>query len=228
MKHFLISIIFLTGFFCARADEPTSMQEWLKSIEWNSPKRTGVASIDDLYDQSDKLYMAVKNMSDSVPMYSLRSIVENGDTVAIVVVDQNNKPYQSSSAATQMIKGGLYLTSLTAQGLQIPLKYASLATDIPNIIKVLGFGSIRAGKDFFNSQKKVGKIFKEIMPQLKDFYNKRGNPIKEYAKASSEMSADGGFVTEGFDNVPSFDPEDMPSDEELDIILEQERQNRAK
>ncbi len=178
MKNIFSLILFLAAFIGLRAEEPTNMQEWIKSIEWKSPKRTGVTSIDDLYDQSDKLFMAVKNMSDSVPMYSLRSIVENGDTVAIIVVDQNNKPYQSHSAATQMVEGGLYLTALTTQGLQLPLKYASMAKDIPNIVKSLGLGSIRAGKDFFSTQKKVGKIYKEIIPQIKDFYSKRGNPIK--------------------------------------------------
>lgn len=227
MKRIILILALATALLGVRAEESLNLQEWIKTVKWKSPNRTGISSIDEVYDMSDKLYESIKMMGDSVPMYSLRSIVENGDTVAIVVVDQNNKPYQSLSAASQMVSGGAYLTSITANAVSLSAKYVTLIADLPNIVKSRGLASIGITKDVISTSKKVGKISKDLLPKLKDAYKKRGNPIKAYREAQSSMSADDGFVTTGFDQVPEFEPEDMPSDEELDILLQQERSSRT-
>lgn len=226
MKKVLIILIIMSVFAQTRAQENMNIQEWVKKLEWKTPKATGIESIDEVYEMSDKLFKSIEEMGDSVPMYSLRSIVENGDTTAIVVVDQYNKPYNSLSAVSQMVSGGTYLASVTANAVGLSVRYANLIADIPNIVKSKGWGSIKIIGDVKKTSVKVGKIAKEFMPQVKEAYRKRGNPIKAYSKAQSEMKESDGFVTTGFDHVPEFGPDDMPTDEELDLILEQERNNR--
>ena len=226
MKKVLIILTIMSVFAQTRAQENLNIQEWVKKLEWKTPKATGIESIDEVYEMSDKLFKSIEEMGDSVPMYSLRSIVENGDTTAIVVVDQYNKPYNSLSAASQMVSGGAYLASVTANAVGLTVRYANLIADIPNIVKSKGLGSFKIIGDVKKTSVKVGKIAKEFMPQVKEAYRKRGNPIKAYSKAQSEMKESDGFVTTGFDHVPEFGPDDMPTDEELDLILEQERNNR--
>lgn len=224
MKKLLIIIALFAAACIARGeDQSINMHEWVKKLDWKTPNKTGIRTIDDVYDMSDKLYESIKVMGDSVPMYSLRSIVENGDTVAIVVVDQFNKPYNGFSAASQMIAGGAYLTSVTLNAVSLSTKYASLVTDLPNIVKSKGFKSIGIISDVTKTSKKIGKIAKDFLPKVKQAYSQRGNPIKAYCAAKASMSASDGFVTSGFDHVPEFDPEDRPSDEELDMLIEQER-----
>jgi len=228
MKRIFLILTLATAFLVSRAEEPLNIREWINKVEWKSPKRTGISSIDEVYEMSDQLYKSIKEMGDSVPMYSLRSIVENNDTVAIVVVDQNSKPYNSLSAVSQMVSGGAHLTSITANAIGLTAKYGSLVKDVQNIAKSRGLmESLRIAKDVIGSSKKIGKITKDFLPRLREAYNKRGNPIKAYQKAQASLSPDDGFVNTGFDQVPEFEPEDMPSDEELDILLEQERSNRT-
>lgn len=223
MKKLFIILSIIAIAISATGEETLNIREWVSKLDWKKPNKTGIKTIDDVYEMSDKLYSTIKEMGDSVPMYSLRSIVENGDTVAIVVVDQFNKPYDGLSAASQMVSGGAYLTSITAEAVSLSARYASLIVDLPNIVKSKGLGSIRIINDVTKTSKKVGKITKEFLPQVKEAYNKSGNPIKAYCAAKASMSADDGFVTTGFDHVPEFGPDDMPTDEELDLLLEQER-----
>ncbi len=226
MKKILLFLAILSYLLPVKAQEISNIQEWVRKLDWKTPKKTGIGTVDDVYEMSDKLYESIKEMGDSLPMYSLRSIVENGDTVAIVVVDQYNKPYRSLSAASQIVSGTAYLTKITTNAIGLSTKYASLITDLPNIVKSKGLGGLKIIADATKTSKKVGKIAKEFLPQIKEAYNKRGNPIKRYCVAQSKMSEDEGFVTTGFDHVPEFGPEDMPTDEELDILLEQERKSR--
>ncbi len=226
MKKFLMILTIMAFFVQTKAQENLNIRDWVKKLEWKTPKTTGIKSIDDVYDMSEKLYKSIEEMGDSVPMYSLRSIVENGDTTAIVVVDQYNKPYSSLSAASQIVSGGAYITSITANAVGLSVQYAKLLTDIPNIVKSKGLGSFKIIGDVRKNSAKVGKIAKEFLPQLKEAYSKRGNPIKAYSRAQSKMKESDGFVTTGFDHVPEFGPDDMPTDEELDLLLEQERGSR--
>lgn len=227
MKKFLFLVIVAFLALGVQADEPLNIKQWVTNLKWKSPKRTGISSIDEVYDLSDKLYDSIKAMGDSVPMYSLKSIVENGDTVAIVVVDQFNKPYNSLSATRQIVSGSAYLTSITANAVSLAAKYVSLGANAPSIVKSKGLASIGIMKDLTSNTGKVSKIAKELLPQIKEAYSRRGNPIKAYQQAQASLSADDGFVNTGFDHVPEFDPADMPSDEELDILLNEERNNRS-
>ncbi len=221
---FFFVVIFSLGM---QAQEPLDIKKWVEGIDCKSPNRTGHKEIDDIYDQSDKFCKSIKVMGDSVPIYSLKSIVENGDTVAIIVVDQFNKPYNSLSATKQIALGSAYIGSVTAHGLNLASKYAFLATALPGILKSEGLRSIGIIKKFTSHSSKIGKLAKELMPTIKGMYERRGNPIKAYQKAQASLSPDDGFVKTGFDHVPEFDPADMPSDEELDILLNEERNNRS-
>lgn len=226
MKKLLIILTFMAVFVPTMAQEILDIRDWVKKHEWKTPKTTGIKSIDDVYEMSDKLYKSIEEMGDSVPVYSLRSIVENGDTTAIIVVDQNNKPYHSLAAASQVVSGGAYLTSVTVNALNLSTRYASLLADLPNIVKSKGLESFKIIADVTKTSKKVYKLSKEFLPEVKGVYNKLGNPIKAYNKAQSKMKQSDGFVTTGFDHVPEFGPDDMPTDEELDLLLEQERNGR--
>lgn len=226
MKKLLMILTFMAVFVPTMAQETLNIRDWVKKQEWKTPKATGIKSIDDVYEMSDKLYKSIEEMGDSVPVYSLRSIVENGDTTAIIVVDQNNKPYHSLAAVSQIVSGGAYLTSVTANAVSLSARYVSLMADLPNIVKSKGLGSFKIFADVTKTSKMVYKLSKEFLPQIRETYRKRGNPIKDYNKAQSKMKASDGFVTTGFDHVPEFGPDDMPTDEELDLLLEQERSSR--
>ena len=207
----------------------TTLAAMLDELDYTSPKRSGIESLDKMYDSSDQLYASLVVLRDSLPVYSLRSIVNDGDTTAILVVDQNGKPYNSFSAASQIVNGTLMITTVTANGASLALQYASVAASVPSIVKdhiknPLAIPGIV--KTATNHSKKVGKIAKNILPAFKDLYERRGNPIKQLAEVSKGMSKEDGFVTSGFSDIPEFSPEQMPSDEELDMLLEQERAGR--
>lgn len=230
MKHLILTLIMVSAMFSLSVEAKKNqkdMQGWLKENQWKSPKRTGITSIDRVYDRSDKLYGSIKAMADSLPVYSLRSIVENGDTVAILVVDQYNNPYNSLSAADQVVSGGLYLASVTNEAVNLSMEYVPLVKEVPDIVKSKGFAGIGIIKDVTSASKNVGKLVKDFLPWLTETYNLRGNPIKAYSKAQASMSPDDGFVKTGFDHVPEFSPDEMPTDAELDAALEQERSNRT-
>lgn len=226
----LIALLLLTiisGSVEAKNDKK-DMSRWLTEHPWKQRKRTGINTVDGLYDKTDKLVRSIQSMADSLPMYSLRSIVNNGDTVAIVVVDQHNNLYNSLSAANQYISGGLYLTNITANAADLLVQYLSLLKDLPSIVKSKGFGSVKIISDVTSASNYVRSLVKDFLPWVKESYNRRGNPIKAYAKAQAEMSPDDGFVNTGFDHVPEFSPDDMPTDAELDAALAQERSNRTR
>lgn len=227
MKRILIILAVAISVLNAVADTPFDMQQWVKDLQWESPKRTGIKEIDNLYDQADQLYLSVKHMADSVPVYSMRSIVENGDTVAILVVNQFYEPYDSWSAAEQWVTASKFLKEITDEAADLAGKYKQAGSNVTQIFKKLGFKAIPAGKDFTKVSGKVGKITKDFIPNMKKLYAQRGNPINDYQKASSKMTPEEGFVNTGFDHVPEFDPDNMPTDEELDKILALEREHRG-
>lgn len=204
----------------------SELSEVLKDLKWETPKMTGIQSVDEVYELSDKLFKSVEAM-DSIPIYSLRSIVENGDTVAIVVVNQFNQPYSSLSAVTQIASGASRLATIANNAVGLSSRYVKLASELPTILKSEGFGSIKIISAVSKNSSKVAKLAKNVIPKVKDMYEKKGNPIKAYNNAQKSLGKEDGFVTTGFDHVPEFAPSDMPSDEELDMILEQERANRS-
>lgn len=207
----------------------TTLASLLEELDYKSPKRSGITSLDDLYDSSDLLHSNLTQLRDSLPIYSLRSIVNDGDTTAIIVVDQNGKPYDSFSATGQIVEGSLRLTAITANAVSLAASYVKVVTDLPSIatsgiknpLAIPGIIST-AGKH----SGKMGKLAKNILPAIKDLYDRRGNPIKALAEVSQGMDKEDGFVTSGFGDVPEFSPEQMPSDEELELLLEQERSRR--
>lgn len=203
-----------------------SIKEMIEKLEWSKPQYTGYASIDSMYKRSDDLYKAIKTMGDSVPVYSLKSIVENGDTTAILVVDQNNRPYDSFSAVEQVLLGSAHIAKITNQAGGFAKKYVDLVRDLPNIVKDDPIKSLSIISAVTKHSKKVGKLAGNFLPNIKNMYDKRGNPIKKLNEVQKSLSKEDGFVTTGFDHIPEFSPEDMPSDEELDMILEQERSGR--
>lgn len=207
----------------------TTLAALIDDIDYKSPKRSGISSIDALYDSSDALYAELVELRDSLPVYSMRSIVNNGDTTAILVVDQNGKPYDSFSATTQIVEGALRITTVSASALALAAQYPNVILDLPKIAKdniknplaiagVLKTASSHSGK--------MGKIAKNLLPAVKDLYERRGNPIKKLAEVSKGMSKEDGFVTTGFSDIPEFSPEMMPTDEELEMALELERAGR--
>ncbi len=207
--------------------ENMSIQQMISKLNWKKPALTGYASIDSMYERSDMLYKAIKTMGDSVPIYSLRAIVENGDTTAILVVDQNNRPYSSFSAVDQIVLGSTHIASVTMQAAGLASKYATLIPDLPNIIKADPLKSVSLISGVTKHSKQIGKLAGNFLPNIKNMYEKRGNPIKKYNEVQKSLSKEDGFVTTGFDHIPEFTPEDMPSDEELDMILDQERSGRG-
>lgn len=209
------------------AQEPAHLLERVRKIGWSSPKRTGIQSLDEVYSLSDELYRSIGDMATNLPMYSLRSILDSrGDTVAILVVDQFNRPYDSFSAFEQWSSGLTHLTNIATNATALCAKYVNLSKDLPGIVGNQGFKSIGILNDLRKNSGKVTKMTTELIPMLKEAYTKRGNRLKEYRKAQSALTPDDGFVTTGFDHIPEFDPADMPSDAELDIILAQERSRR--
>lgn len=229
-KALLIIIAFITVLSVSaqrKKNEGKSFSQMIEDLKWRTPSRTGFSSIDDMYEKSEDLYKSVKAMGDSVPMYSLRAIVENGDTTAILVVDQNNQPYDSFSATKQIFAGSSYLTSVTANAVGLSTQYVKLVADLPNIVVSNPLKSISIIAAVTKHSKMVGKLAKDFLPQVKEMYESRGNPIKRYNEMQKSLSKEDGFVTTGFDHVPEFSPEDMPSDEDIDRILEQERADRA-
>lgn len=206
--------------------QPKSFAQKLEEIKWKPMSSIGVESADKLFESSNLFYKSIESMHTNLPIYSLKAIVENGDTTAIVVVDQFNKPFASGSAVMQIVQGGAHLTAVTASGVSLVSNYAGLIKDLPSLLKDNPLLAITAGKKVADCSKKIGKLTKEFLPELKDMYEKRGNPIKEYSKAQAALTKDDGFITTGFGGVPEFDPADLPSDEELEMLLEQERSAR--
>lgn len=206
--------------------KPKTLMEMLENIDWKTPEKTGEPRVDNLNDKCDKLFKGIKTMSDSLPVYSMRSIVENGDTVAIVIVDAQNRPYDSTRAKFEMVEGAAYLANVINSSTPIASEYVNLVKELPNIVKSKGLASISIISNAGKTSNKVGKLVKDFLPTIKSKYSNLSNPVKEYCDAQVKLSKDDGFLTTGFDHVPEFDPDEMPSDEELDRILEMEREAR--
>lgn len=233
MKNFLI--LFLSLMVIGAVSVPSygqkdvktkTIREMLDNIDWKTPKKTGVNSLDNLNGKCDNLFKAVRNMSDSLPVYSMRSIVENGDTTAIIIVDAQNRPYNSTDAKFEMAQGVVYLAKVMNNAMPLANEYGKLVKDLPNIVKSEGLRSISIISNAGKTSNKVGKLVKDFIPTIKAKYSNLSNPIKEYCNAQVNLSKEDGFLTTGFDHVPEFDPEEMPSDEDLDRILEMEREAR--
>lgn len=164
----------------------------MERIEWDSPQRTNVPQIDDIYNRGDSIYKHIQEISDSLVFYKVVKIVNSntGDTIA-AVVDENGLIRSKYAAFNQY-------TTATIAGVKLTGDAACLASDTKNLTKTLLFNPIERKKifsvvkespaevlgNFKNASKQLGTMGK-IVPNIFSAFKKQREEIRLFIKYGS-------------------------------------------
>lgn len=159
----------------------------MEKIEWESPKRTNVASIDGIYDRGDTIYMHIQEICDSLVFYDVVKIAnsDTGDTI-VAVVDENGFIRSKYAAFNQYSTAAIAGLQLTADAVSLAADATTLGiTLILNPAEVLSVENPKeAMKDFKKASKQLGSMSK-IVPNIFSAFKKQRNKIQYFIKTGS-------------------------------------------
>lgn len=194
-----------------------TLTEMIESIEWDRPEKTG-KPIDELYDEGDKFYATIATLTDSVPIYEIKRVINaEGDTV-LAPVDKEGHIRSGLDATNQSLAGVNYLLTVVNNSLTLSTQLMSHATDILTDAASAKFGNKEAkARVKANGQM---KNFVKIFPIMLKAVKEQSRLMKLYREEATKLTADDKGVTTlpGYD-TDSFEIFENASEEELAAAL---------